>query len=131
MICYLTAYSVTYFAKKVNILLKDHHRLLRRLTSLGKIGFISEVKIVAAGNKKSAEAKKALTDEGYTVVDKDLNDGAGGDDIYLGYHNMSGDLIYLDSLSVTSGVKLSKLFVNKQRRSHNERYQEFNYLYLD
>ena len=34
MICYLAVYSVTYFAKKVNILLKNHHRLLRRLTSL-------------------------------------------------------------------------------------------------
>ena len=50
-----------------------------------QIGFISEVKIVAAGNKKSSEAKKALTDEGFTVVDQDLNAGAGGDDIYLGY----------------------------------------------
>ena len=89
-------YIVTHFAKKVNILLIDHHRLLLRLTFLGKIGFISEVKIVAAGNKKSAEAKKALIGEGYTVVDTDLNDGAGGDDIYLGYHNTSGDLIYLD-----------------------------------
>ena len=29
--------------------------------------------------KKSADAKKALTDEGYTVVDKDLNDGVGFD----------------------------------------------------
>lgn len=46
--------------------------------------FIGEVKI--AGDANSAEtAKKYLTDEGYTVIDKNLNDSFGGHYIYLGY----------------------------------------------
>ncbi|MBQ6466917.1 MAG: hypothetical protein IJJ61_03155 [Clostridia bacterium] len=46
--------------------------------------YISDVKL--AGDMKSAEAaKKYLTDEGYTVLDKNFNEGAGGCYIYLGY----------------------------------------------
>jgi hypothetical protein len=46
--------------------------------------FIGEVKL--AGDANSAEtAKKYLTDEGYTVIDKNLNDSFGGHYIYLGY----------------------------------------------
>ena len=47
------------------------------------IGYIGEVKITA--DAKENNAKKALTDEGYTVIDFDLNDDAGGDYIYIGY----------------------------------------------
>ena len=46
-------------------------------------GYIGEVKLSA--HKNSADAKKPLKDEGYTIIDKDLNKGAGGDYIYLGY----------------------------------------------
>ena len=47
------------------------------------------------------------------------------------YYVMSGDLLMPDSITVTSGVKLAKLFASTKRRSHNERYQEFTYFYLD
>jgi len=36
-------------------------------------------------SKDSKVAKEKLKNEGYTLVDKDLNQGAGGDFIYLGY----------------------------------------------
>ncbi len=45
--------------------------------------YISEIAV--GGDKDSAAAKKALTDKGYTVYDRDLNEGAGGHFIYLGY----------------------------------------------
>lgn len=36
-------------------------------------------------SKDSKAAKRKLVNEGYTLIDKDLNTGAGGDFIYLGY----------------------------------------------
>jgi hypothetical protein len=36
-------------------------------------------------SKDSKAAKKKLINDGYTLIDKDLNTGAGGDFIYLGY----------------------------------------------
>ncbi|MCR5291758.1 MAG: VCBS repeat-containing protein, partial [Eubacterium sp.] len=45
--------------------------------------YISEVAVSGADNRD--KAKKALTDKGYTLIDFDLNDDAGGDYIYFGY----------------------------------------------
>ena len=46
--------------------------------------YIGDIKV--SGDMDSAEdAKKRLTDEGYTVIDKNFNEGAGGCYIYLGY----------------------------------------------
>ncbi len=47
------------------------------------------------------------------------------------YYNMSGNVIKLDSIEITKDVKFAKLFSNTKRRFRNERYQEFNYLFLD
>lgn len=45
--------------------------------------FISDIQFKA--NSKAENAKSELTSNGYTVVDFDLNKGAGGDYIYMGY----------------------------------------------
>lgn len=45
--------------------------------------FISDVSSAAA--KTPEEAKSKLTEKGFTVIDKNLNDGVGGDYVYMGY----------------------------------------------
>ena len=45
--------------------------------------YISEIKV--SGGNTAAEAKTPLEDGGFKIIDLDLNKGAGGDYIYLGY----------------------------------------------
>ncbi len=45
--------------------------------------YISDIK--CAQNSSESDAKKEITSAGYTVIDSDLNKGAGGQYIYMGY----------------------------------------------
>lgn len=64
--------------------------------------YISDIKL--ARDTKSAEAaKKLLTDEGYTVLDKDLNEGVSGYFTYLGYKTTDNYNDAIKDLTFSSG----------------------------
>ncbi len=85
-------------------IIQDYNNAMESLQSLANIGhqaseikvipseefvkaegkFISDVMLVGS-TRNSAKTKRQLTDKGYTVVDRNLNEGNGGMNIYLGY----------------------------------------------
>ena len=58
------------------------------------VGYIANIGIVAADTAE--DAKQQLTNTGHTVIDRDLNEGAGGKRIYMGYTRTmdAGEAIY-------------------------------------
>ncbi len=70
--------------------------------------YISEITVSTHSSSESA-AKKALTDKGYTVIDKDCNEGAGGDYVYIGYKTTTDQSLAIKRLYVvynTRGIYL-------------------------
>ena len=62
------------------------------------------ISYIATGyGKKAANAKGPLTNSGYTVIDRDLNDGAGGKYIYCGYKTTTDVKISLKDLRISIG----------------------------
>ena len=62
------------------------------------------ISYIATGyGKKAANAKGPLTNSGYTVIDRDLNDGAGGKYIYCGYKTTTDVNISLKDLRISIG----------------------------
>ena len=62
------------------------------------------ISYIATGyGKKAANAKGPLTNSGYTVIDRDLNDGAGGKYIYCGYKTTTDVNISLKDLRISMG----------------------------
>ena len=60
------------------------------------------ISYIATGyGKKAANAKGPLTNSGYTVIDRDLNDGAGGKYIYCGYKTTTDVNISLKDLRIS------------------------------
>lgn len=55
----------------------------RAAAQVGQTVYIKEVAVAA--HDKSEDAKKQLRENGYSVIEKDLNEDAGGKYIYLGY----------------------------------------------
>lgn len=69
---------------------------------------------IAVGNHltNSSTAKKALTDEGYTVIDFDLNKGAGGQFIYLGYKTTT---------NIDEAYTSLRVYSSKEDRAYKDR----------
>ena len=62
------------------------------------------ISYIATGyGKKAANAKGPLTNSGYTVIDRDLNGGAGGKYIYCGYKTTTDVNISLKDLRISIG----------------------------
>ena len=103
-------------------IIQDYDNAMKSLKSISNIGhpaseldayirleevevdaeYISDIKL--ARDTKSAEAaKKLLTDEGYTVLDKDLNEGVSGYFTYLGYKTTDNYNDAIKDLTFSSG----------------------------
>jgi hypothetical protein len=103
-------------------IIQDYNNAMKSLKSLDNIGhpaseldayirleevevdaeYISDIKL--ARDTKSAEAaKKLLTDEGYKLLDKDLNEGVSGYFTYLGYKTTDNYNDAIKDLTFSSG----------------------------
>ena len=58
-------------------------QVIGKVSAANKVYYVSEIKAFQA--KNAADAKKACENEGFTLVDKDLNAGTGKDFVYMGY----------------------------------------------
>ena len=58
-------------------------QVIGRVSAANKVYYVSEVKAFQAEN--AADAKRACENEGFVLVDRDLNAGTGKDTVYMGY----------------------------------------------
>ncbi|MCR5635738.1 MAG: metallophosphoesterase [Clostridiales bacterium] len=68
--------------------------------------YVSDLR--ASFNSRERHAVSELTDAGYTVIDKDLNDGSGGDYIYLGYKTTSSKNDAITDIMLVKGGEANK-----------------------
>ncbi len=74
--------------------------------TVDKALYIKEVAVSIYGNDNNAAAKKYLTDNGYTVVARDLNHGCkGGFKIYVGYKTTENPSEAITDLIITHGYQ--------------------------
>ena len=60
--------------------------------------------LATGGNKDADPAQSAIRNSGYTLIDKDLNSGAGGDYVYLGYRT---------STNPNESIRKIRVMINK------------------
>ena len=83
----------------------------------GKAEYISEVKLIGGNSDEVSSLKSTAQRQGWTVIESNLNAGAGGDVIYLCYKTTTGS-DYITDLYLSSGANPVSSSITVNGRSY-------------